>query len=94
MRRLMAALLLGALASAPISAALSTSEIKRLEDAAAVLRELHAAPDQDVPLDLWEKASCVMVPASSSRCSFDSSSTMSSIATPMSPDWPHGTARG
>lgn len=61
MRRLMAALLLGALATAPISAALSTSETKRIEDAATVLRELHTAPDQDVPLDLWEKASCVMV---------------------------------
>ncbi len=61
MRRLMAALLLGALATAPISAALSTSETKRIEDAATVLRELHTAPDQDVPLDLWKKASCVMV---------------------------------
>ena len=61
MRRLMAALLLGTLATAPISAALSTSETRRIEDAATVLRELHAAPDQDVPLDLWEKASCVMV---------------------------------
>jgi lipid-binding SYLF domain-containing protein len=30
-------------------------------EAAAVLGELHAAPDQDVPLDLWEKAACVMV---------------------------------
>jgi lipid-binding SYLF domain-containing protein len=61
MRRLFTAALLGALATAPLSAALSTSEVKRIEDAANVLKELHAAPDQDVPLDLWEKASCVMV---------------------------------
>jgi lipid-binding SYLF domain-containing protein len=61
MRRLIAVALLGALTSVPLSAALSTSEQKRIEDAARVLRELHSAPDQDVPLDLWEKASCVMV---------------------------------
>ena len=70
MRRLMTALLLGALATAPISAALSTSETKRLEDAATVLRELHAAPDQDVPLDLWQKASCVMVVPSLKKAAF------------------------
>lgn len=70
MRQLMAALLLGALATAPISAALSTSETKRIEDAATVLRELHAAPDQDVPLDLWEKASCVMVVPSLKKAAF------------------------
>lgn len=70
MRRLMAALLLGALATAPISAALSTSETKRIEDAATVLRELHAAPDQDVPLELWEKASCVMVVPSLKKAAF------------------------
>ena len=70
MRRLMGALLLGALATAPISAALSTSETKRIEDAATVLRELHTAPDQDVPLDLWEKASCVMVVPSLKKAAF------------------------
>jgi lipid-binding SYLF domain-containing protein len=61
MRRLMAALVLGAMTGSPLSAALSTSEAKRIEEAATVLRELHSAPDQDVPLDLWQKASCVMV---------------------------------
>jgi len=70
MRRLMAALLLGALATTPIAAALSTSEAKRLVDAATVLRELHAAPDQDVPLDLWERASCVMVVPSLKKAAF------------------------
>jgi len=61
MRKFVAAALLGALSVTTLSAALSTSEAKRIEEAAAVLRELHAAPDQDVPADLWEKASCVMV---------------------------------
>ncbi len=70
MRQLMVALLVGALATTPLSAALSTSEAKRLEDAARVLRELHAAPDQDVPFDLWEKASCVMVVPSLKKAAF------------------------
>jgi SH3 domain-containing YSC84-like protein 1 len=53
--------LLATLAAAPISASLSSSEVQRVTEAAAVLGELHAAPDQDVPLDLWEKAACVIV---------------------------------
>jgi SH3 domain-containing YSC84-like protein 1 len=70
MRRVIAAVVLGALAVIPVSAALSTSEARRIEDAAAVLRELHAAPDQDVPLDLWSKASCVMVIPSLKKAAF------------------------
>jgi len=70
MRRLIAAALLGAVAVTPLSAALSESEAKRIDDAAIVLRELHAAPDQDVPLDLWQKASCVMVIPSLKKAAF------------------------
>ncbi len=61
MRRFVWAALLVAVAGTPLMAALSTSEQRRIADAATVLRELHAAPDQDVPLDLWNKASCVIV---------------------------------
>jgi SH3 domain-containing YSC84-like protein 1 len=61
MRRVVAGALLGALVATPLSAALSSSEVKRIEDASTVLKELHAAPDQDVPLDLWTRASCVIV---------------------------------
>ena len=61
MPRLIATMLLGALAVTPVFATISTSEARRIQDAATVLRELHAAPDQDVPLELWNKASCVMV---------------------------------
>lgn len=61
MDKIIATLLLGALAVTPAFAQVSTSEARRIQDAATVLRELHAAPDQDVPLDLWNKASCVMV---------------------------------
>ena len=39
----------------------STKEGKRIEDAAAVLKEIHAVPDKDIPQDLWDKAACVMV---------------------------------
>ncbi|HUR33400.1 MAG TPA: lipid-binding SYLF domain-containing protein [Vicinamibacterales bacterium] len=61
MRRFIAAALLVSIAVSPASAALSESETKRIAEAATVLSELHAAPDQDVPLELWQKASCVMV---------------------------------
>jgi SH3 domain-containing YSC84-like protein 1 len=61
MRRMCAAALVGAVAVAPVSAALSTTEVRRINDAAVVLRELHQTPDQDVPGDLWNKASCVLV---------------------------------
>ena len=42
-------------------AEVSTSEAKRMAEAADVLREIHAAPDKDVPQDLWSKAACVIV---------------------------------
>ena len=60
-RLTLAATLVAAAAVAPLSAALSTAEARRIDEAARVLAELHRAPDQDVPKDLWDKASCVMV---------------------------------
>jgi lipid-binding SYLF domain-containing protein len=44
-----------------ITADVSTSQRKRIEEAAAVLKEIHAVPDKDIPQELWTKASCVMV---------------------------------
>ena len=44
-----------------LGADLSTRETKRIQEAAAVLREIHAVPDKDVPQDLWDRARCVMV---------------------------------
>src|SRR3954462_4472117 len=70
MRKFIVTALLGALTAVSASAALSTSETRRIEDAATVLRELHAAPDQDVPLDLWQKASCVLVIPSLKKAAF------------------------
>ncbi|MGE0448605.1 MAG: lipid-binding SYLF domain-containing protein [Vicinamibacterales bacterium] len=61
MRRFTAAATLAVFMTAPVFGALSSREQQRIEEAANVLRDLHAAPDQDIPADMWEKASCVMV---------------------------------
>lgn len=42
-------------------AAISTTETKRIQDAAMVLTEIHSAPDKDIPQELWDKAECVIV---------------------------------
>jgi lipid-binding SYLF domain-containing protein len=49
------------LCAAAASADVSSSEAKRLEAAAAAVRELRAAPDKGVPEDLWGRAECVAV---------------------------------
>jgi lipid-binding SYLF domain-containing protein len=41
--------------------ALSTAQVKRIEEAALVLTEIHAVPDKDIPQELWERAACVIV---------------------------------
>jgi lipid-binding SYLF domain-containing protein len=40
---------------------ISTKEANRVKEAAAVLQEIHAVPDKDIPQELWEKAECVIV---------------------------------
>jgi lipid-binding SYLF domain-containing protein len=45
-------------------------EAGRLQNAATVLQELHATPDNDVPADLWEKADCVAVVPSVKKAAF------------------------
>ncbi len=59
-----------AIASTTLAADLSTKEVKRIEDAAAVLKEIHSAPDKDVPQELWEKAQCVIVVPSMKKAAF------------------------
>jgi lipid-binding SYLF domain-containing protein len=46
---------------AALTAELSTRESKRIQEAAAVLQEIHAVPDKDIPQELWDHAKCVMV---------------------------------
>src|SRR5262245_59645411 len=50
-----------AMATATVSADVSTTERKRIEEAASVIKEIHAVPDKDIPQELWNKAACVIV---------------------------------
>jgi lipid-binding SYLF domain-containing protein len=59
-----------ALAPTVRSAGLSTGETKRIQEAATVLKEIHAAPDKDIPQDLWDKAACVIVVPSLKKAAF------------------------
>jgi SH3 domain-containing YSC84-like protein 1 len=42
-------------------AAISTDQIKRLQNAADVVRALRTQPDNGIPENLWDKAECVVV---------------------------------
>ena len=42
----------------------------RIQDAAKVLRDIHAVPDKDIPQDLWSKADCVIVIPSLKKAAF------------------------
>ena len=44
-----------------LAAGISTAQTKRIQDAAQVLKEIHAVPDKDIPQELWERAACVIV---------------------------------
>jgi SH3 domain-containing YSC84-like protein 1 len=61
MRRIVIVMSLAAVAIAPLWAAVSTAEKRRIEDAATVLTEISAVPEKGVPQDLWGKAACVLV---------------------------------
>jgi lipid-binding SYLF domain-containing protein len=57
-------------AAAAARADLSTREAKRIQEAAEVLREIHAVPDRDIPEDLWNRAKCVIVVPSLKKAAF------------------------
>jgi lipid-binding SYLF domain-containing protein len=61
MRQITLGLLLALTAAMPLGAELSKGEVARTQEAAAVLKEIHAVPEKDIPQELWEKAACVMV---------------------------------
>ncbi len=52
------------------AAALNTAQVKRVEEAAQVLRDIHAVPDKDIPQELWERAACVIVVPSMKKAAF------------------------
>lgn len=49
------------LSTTTISATLSSSQAKRLEEAASVVTELRTIPEKGIPEDLWSRAECVAV---------------------------------
>src|SRR3954462_7557790 len=55
------ALFVGVFACSALAADLSTKEAARIQEAATVLKEIHAVPDKDIPQELWDRAECVIV---------------------------------
>jgi SH3 domain-containing YSC84-like protein 1 len=60
MKRLICSLSVCALAAGTAAFAASKHQ-DRINDAAKVLREIHAVPDKDIPQELWEHAECAIV---------------------------------
>src|SRR6476469_7560989 len=52
------------------SAAVSEKLKSRIDESATVLTEIHAAPDKDVPKELWDRAACVIVIPSLKKAAF------------------------
>jgi SH3 domain-containing YSC84-like protein 1 len=65
-------LLVGALAASAtlLEANISTKEQHRIQEAANVIREIHATPDKDIPQELWNDAECVLVVPSLKKAAF------------------------
>ena len=59
-----------AVVTTTLAADVSTSQRRRIEDAATVLKEIHAVPDKDIPAELWNKAACVIVVPSLKKAAF------------------------
>src|SRR5262249_36336364 len=70
MRAMMTMLALAVATNAATAADISTKEANRIREAAAVLKEIHAVPDKDIPQDLWTKAQCVLVVPSLKKAAF------------------------
>jgi lipid-binding SYLF domain-containing protein len=70
MRAFIGSLVLMALASGAAARDISTAETRRIQEAAQVLKEIHSVPDKDIPQDLWDKASCVLVVPSLKKAAF------------------------
>jgi len=70
MRAVCGAVALSMVASVVLAAGLSKKLKSRIDDASAVLIELHTAPDKDVPQELWDRASCVIVIPSVKKAAF------------------------
>ena len=56
--------------TAAVSAEITEKQKSRLDESAAVLTEIHAAPDKDIPQELWDRATCVIVVPSVKKAAF------------------------
>src|SRR5689334_12026862 len=56
MRVLIGALLVSVSTLSAYGGDVSTKEAARIQEAATVLKEIHAVPDKDIPQDLWDRA--------------------------------------
>src|SRR5205809_4045564 len=70
MRAMIAGLIVGLFTANAVAGELSSKEAKRIQEAATVLKEIHAVPDKDIPQELWEKAECVIVVPSLKKAAF------------------------
>ena len=64
------ALLTAILTTTAASAAVTDKLKSRIDESAAVLTEIHAAPDKDIPKELWDRATCVIVVPSLKKAAF------------------------
>src|SRR3954464_10511741 len=62
--------LCAAVMTAGLAAAVCEKLKSRIEESATVLTEIHASPDKDVPKELWDRASCVIVIPSLKKAAF------------------------
>lgn len=56
--------------TARVSAEINDKLKSRIDEAATVLTEIHGAPDKDVPKELWDRATCVIVIPSLKKAAF------------------------
>jgi SH3 domain-containing YSC84-like protein 1 len=61
-----------ALLAVPLAARakMTSAEVDRVQDAAEILQQIHATPDNDIPEDLWQRASCAIVIPSLKKAAF------------------------
>jgi lipid-binding SYLF domain-containing protein len=70
MRHLLTAAALLALSGGAVRADVNQRQANRITEAAAVLREIHAVAEKDIPLELWNRAECVLVVPSLKKAAF------------------------
>jgi lipid-binding SYLF domain-containing protein len=71
MQAILGAVIISALAATTAWAGpISSNASERIAEAAAVLKEIRATPDKDIPQELWQRAACVIVIPSLKKAAF------------------------